>query len=311
MLSSFKHLWLNCAVLGFVFVIPALHGQTQAIPGPAVTLAIKPPGIATGPGRYDLYVTDDATERPFLQISRADATESATIHWPAAKNRPATQHDIPLAEDGDKYIIAWERNGGTIWIADKNTLRVINVDDPNQIRTNMFGRNNNGGWGEIPKAVLEELEKVYPIGRKDGTIGGNVGGQTITTAETSEEWKVEGNITNPEGKPLPNAFVTVTTEYKPLEVIAKTTSNTEGHYVVKFRTDLETLAKFRGIKVTAAASGFREKNYNSRCEFAFALHSGERISSKEIRPELIVNQTGSLDFAFVPDVLNTPRSDSR
>ena len=139
-----------------------------------------------------------------------------------------------------------EKGARSLWIADEKELRQVSFDDPGKIVENTFGRTSNGGFGELLQDVFAEIEKVVPIGRKEGAIGGNAAGQRIETATTVQGWIIDGTVTDADGKPMSGVAVRVISEYAPIEPLANAVTGANGHYMVRFRTNLETLAKSRG-----------------------------------------------------------------
>lgn len=247
---------------------------------------------AQEPGKYALGpvqegVANGSNPFPEMEVKKEPAPSGGVDNVLLLTWRSASALHIPvsyklkLTSDDERFGAAWEFGAGSVWIVDKDCIRQVDFADPAAIREDTFGRNNNGGFHGLTKELEASLEKTFPVGRKDGSIGGNFGGERFTSAQTAAEWCLQGSVLDENGNPLPDTVVSATTEYKPNEVIATAAPDSSGHYVLRLTVDLETLSKFRGVSVQANCAGRREKKWNSGGQFTLLTRAGESVTPRE------------------------------
>ncbi len=264
--------------------------------------------VASAVGRWELG--NDVS----LEIPKPAAGEAlkAIVRWPARGQWPALRHEIIIASadslEKAKWAVGWVPGKAALWtVAEEpgyaSMLRQIVYQQPEKIFDNMFGRRAQEPISglEIPAVLAREMEKnftIVPPDPKEERLprGPYMGGQQIHAAETEAVWSVEGFVRGADGKPLANMEVEAHCEHYPLKVLDQTRTDGEGHYVVRFRLGVETLAAFRGVQVWPKLTGFAEKELSQSGEFNAVLMAGEKLEHPFATRELVLGETGRADF---------------
>ncbi|HZJ17829.1 MAG TPA: biopolymer transporter ExbD [Chthoniobacteraceae bacterium] len=246
--------------------------------------AAKPAGklsVANRTGKYDLGGGRS------LYICRPDEQRQwFSILWPESERSPKCLLRIEpnLAKHADvKWAAVWEPGADILWWADETDVAKVRLTDPANVLVDREGRENNFSrdFG-LTDEVKEQFRKLgFVIGRdktpgRELLIGGNTGGQTVLSAQTQEEWIVEGTVTDADGKPLANVPINARSEYRPTVDLATAITDAQGRYGVVFSLDLETFEKFRGIEVRPALAGFTERELANNGAFNALLFAGEQ-----------------------------------
>ena len=237
------------------------------------------------PGTWSLGqgVTLDVEQR---EIDGAEEGEKvrltrAIVRWPATESLPALRHEIDF-EPGP-WALALEKNGRTIWTAgDHEVFRRIEFSDPMRIQEDCM----NAGFGDMPEGVRAELQREIRVNKKLDrgglmNIGGNMGSHGESAALIEEEFVVRGSVIDEQpgwpnrqlpAAPFADVLVEAYTIASPNLPVAKTRSDAEGNWELRFRVEADLFEKVsRRLEIRADVPGYAERDLMAEGEMILAF----------------------------------------
>lgn len=129
--------------------------------------AAKKPRVATRPGRYVLgkdihLLISQLTERE----RRSNKAVIAFLSQDPLVSSPHEPFEIELPDGEESYGIAWERDSGMVWIAQKGLLRKIDFTNPAKVQQTRF---MPGRLEDLPANLRGSLRSMIAVADPQGT----------------------------------------------------------------------------------------------------------------------------------------------
>ena len=279
---------------------------TAKDPGHSATFICDAPGKFELHGGVSLEIVAREHDEAFGKVYRA------VFHWPANGEFPALRYEVDIASDKHRqWAVAGKMDAPVVWLIVEgqfqsgSSIRAIDYSTPaNIITSTVYGDDrfdlkipeldevqqsrriafSIGGQGQqIPKDLDALLVKRFGHGEpmKYGISSllptglHHAGGQHAEAAVTEDQWTFSGCVRTVAGLPVPHVVVTARDEYHPTIAIASATTDDEGRYQLRFRSDVYTLMNFRSVTIEPRLEGLAEGNAASRTEFSLRLARDE------------------------------------
>lgn len=279
---------------------------------------------ANGSGRYSLN-----KDRTLVMCRPTSNPPWLSVSWPASTSWPKSRLRIEpklRVENYRNWVAVWEPDADDIWFVDDHDLTRVNISNPAEALVTRQGHKANAVLEfNIPDIVRTEFARLgFQIGSYKSSI--NVtDGQEMLTAEILKEFQIGGTVTGPNGQLMADVPIHVRTALSPTVDIATTKTDKNGKYKAKFRLDLRTVARYRGILVQPVLDGFTEREFETSGMFEALLRpdeqpqrvvirnyppmwlTGVRAGENETGPirrfsdrDLIIGQSAVADFTMLP-----------
>jgi beta-lactamase regulating signal transducer with metallopeptidase domain len=215
-----------------------------------------------------------------------------SVFWPETKAWPQSRLRIYpqlSAENHRNWAVVWEANVDELWFVDDTDVTRVHISNPAEVLVTRQGHDKDAVLNfKIPDLVRSEFQRLgYDVDRarspEDNTTNEVTDGQEMLTAESAKEWIVEGTVTGADGKPMADVPIRMRTALSPTVDVAMTKTDAEGNYQVKFRLDLRTVARYRGVFVSPRwKASLNAIPQTSGCStHCFNPANGPKVSSSE------------------------------
>ncbi len=146
------------------------------------------PGVARGPGRFDLAAGVKLQVTRTTGGGRPAPENSATLLWLDDDGESAgASHPLALPPGMHAFAIAWQRGGETLWVAEEGGIRQIGFADPGSVTERRIPE------ADLPERIREAIATDWPAGSQidgatadweiqvvDGLTGASIAGADVT-----------------------------------------------------------------------------------------------------------------------------------
>ncbi|MCA9061669.1 MAG: protein kinase [Planctomycetaceae bacterium] len=258
------------------------------------------------------------TDNLSLRTHPVETEDFGTVHratflWAATETRPELRFEVDIASSRhcEKWVVCWEDHSPVVWLVVKghfqssSSIRCIDLHTPaNVITYTAYGDDDFDL--KLPELSLEQQARrlSYSIGAAGPQIPNHLsarlvrfgitsilptgpyraGGQYSEPAVTVQDWTVGGRVTDAAGNPVADATITLWDG----GLGTTATSDSEGMYELRFRSDLFSLALNRSAEIIARKETETGETLTGSVSFDLLLRSDEDFSvlTNEIRNEL-------------------------
>ncbi|NND98009.1 MAG: hypothetical protein HKN47_11840 [Pirellulaceae bacterium] len=247
---------------------------------------------------------------------------SALIRWPASDGLPEMTAQIHIASDSwgnqDRWTVVWPKDRCQLWIAnsmnDNPSIRAIDFSDPTAIVTLYRARKTDklfptagrevydarvrrlhgkAGKQDIPVEVWRMIRSNFPKVPESDDNHQMYGYQSDREAVTYQRWKVQGTVTDQQGKPLPSIHIRAIRAATDRRLASATTKQ-DGNYELSFSMKLSEVATNPEIRIKPVLANHFESRHGDTGVFRVACVKRAPTDS------LLLGRIAKADFELMP-----------